>query len=135
MQRPCYETVASQEEVYAETEEQVVCVSGTFEHRDKLGPDEPTAANNDNRHTALHIRPGVLAEVVGHVLPGRCARRIRFGPAPTLEPARDRAHVNRLTNSSAFSATSRHPASIVRACPRPGILTISVTPLLRFCFS
>ncbi len=42
--------------------------------------------------------------------------------------------VNRLTNSSAFSATSRQPASIVSACPRPGILTISVTPLLRFCF-
>src|SRR5262249_20600390 len=42
--------------------------------------------------------------------------------------------VNRLTNSSAFSATSRQPASIVSACPRPGILTISVTPLLRFSF-
>jgi hypothetical protein len=42
--------------------------------------------------------------------------------------------VNRLTNSSAFSATSRQPASIVSAWPRPGILTISVTPLLRFCF-
>jgi hypothetical protein len=49
-------------------------------------------------------------------------------------PTRDRAHVNRLTNSSAFSATSRQPPSIVNACPRPGILTISVTPLLRFCF-
>jgi hypothetical protein len=24
--------------------------------------------------------------------------------------------------------------SIVSACPRPGILTISVTPTLRFCF-
>ena len=45
-----------------------------------------------------------------------------------------RLHANRLTNSSAFSATSRQPASIVSACPRPGILTISVTPLLRFCF-
>src|SRR5262249_32554631 len=42
--------------------------------------------------------------------------------------------VNRLTKSSAFSATSLQPASIVRECPRPGILTISVTPLLRFCF-
>ena len=42
--------------------------------------------------------------------------------------------VNRLTNSSAVSATSRQPASIVSECPRPGILTISVTPLLRFCF-
>src|SRR5262245_44670523 len=43
-------------------------------------------------------------------------------------------YVNRLTNSSAFSATSRQPASIVNECPRPDILTISVTPLLRFCF-
>src|SRR5205814_6548052 len=42
--------------------------------------------------------------------------------------------VNRLANSSAFSATSRQPASIVSECPRPGILTISVTPLLCFCF-
>ena len=42
--------------------------------------------------------------------------------------------VNRLTNSSAFPATSRQPASIVSACPRPGILTMSVTPWLRFCF-
>src|SRR5262245_41991971 len=42
--------------------------------------------------------------------------------------------VDRLTNSSAFSATSRQPRSIVSACPRRGILTISVTPLLRFCF-
>jgi natural resistance-associated macrophage protein len=49
-------------------------------------------------------------------------------------PTGTRAHVNRLTNSSAFSATSRQPASIVSACPRPGILTISVAPLLRFCF-
>ena len=41
--------------------------------------------------------------------------------------------MNRLTNSSAFSATSRQPASMVSECPRPDILTISVTPLLRFC--
>ena len=30
-----------------------------------------------------------------------------------------------------MSATSRQPLSMVRACPRPGILTISVTPGLR----
>jgi|SRR5262245_446953 len=42
--------------------------------------------------------------------------------------------VNRVTNSSAFWATSRQPASIVSACPRRGILMISVTPSLRFCF-
>ncbi len=30
-----------------------------------------------------------------------------------------------------MSATSRQALSIVRACPRPGILTISVTPGLR----
>ena len=44
------------------------------------------------------------------------------------------AHVNRLTNSRAFSATSCQPASIASVCPRPGILTISVTLVLRFCF-
>src|SRR5215471_19412246 len=43
-------------------------------------------------------------------------------------------HANRFTNSSAFSATSRQPASMVSACPRPGILTISVTPVLLVCF-
>ncbi len=46
----------------------------------------------------------------------------------------DIVYANRLTNSSAFSATSRQPASIVNECPRPVILTISVTPLLRFSF-
>ena len=40
----------------------------------------------------------------------------------------------RCTNASAVSATSRQPLSIVSACPRPGISTISVTPSLRFCF-
>ena len=45
-----------------------------------------------------------------------------------------RAHENRLTKSSTLSATSRQPLSMVSACPRPGILTISVTPALRFCF-
>src|SRR5262245_65198573 len=80
----------------------------TQEHRDNFGPDEPTATNYDDLHTAPPRTPGGLA--------------------------RDPAHANRLTNSSAFRATSRQPASIVSACPRPVILTISVTPLLRFCF-
>src|SRR6266403_4518483 len=43
-------------------------------------------------------------------------------------------HANLFTNSSTFPATSRQPASIVSACPRPGILTISVTPWLLVCF-
>ena len=51
-----------------------------------------------------------------------------------LEPMRHRAHVNLLMNSSALSATSRHPWSIVREWPRFGIFTISVTPVFRFCF-
>src|SRR6266849_6594549 len=37
------------------------------------------------------------------------------------------------TKARAVSATSRQPWSMVRECPRPGILTISVTPGLRFC--
>src|SRR5260370_14632280 len=54
---------------------------------------------------------------------------------PPLQPVLAVIVVNRPTNLSAFSATSRQPASIVSECPRPGILTISVTPWLRFCFS
>ncbi len=44
------------------------------------------------------------------------------------------ASAKRLTNVSAVSATSRQPESIVSACPRLGISTISVTPSFRFCF-
>ena len=43
---------------------------------------------------------------------------------------------NRLVNASALSATSRHPLSIVRACPRLGISTISVTEGFRsYCLN
>ena len=68
------------------------------------------------------------------------AGALKTGSFETQKPSefsaswRNPTHVNRLTNSSAFSATSRQPASIVSECPRPGILTISVTALLRFCF-
>src|SRR5215472_6300461 len=77
------------------------------EHRDQLGPDESAGSDNDDLHSAP--------------------------PASLAALTKDR-YVNRLTNSSAFWATSRQPASMVSECPRPGILTISVTPLLRFCF-
>ena len=43
------------------------------------------------------------------------------------------AYANRLTKSSADWATSRQPWSIVRAWPRFGIFTISVTAELRRC--
>jgi hypothetical protein len=43
------------------------------------------------------------------------------------------AGTNRLTKSSAVSATSCQPWSIVREWPRLGIFWISVTPGLRFC--
>src|SRR3954451_16850453 len=63
------------------------------------------------------------------VLPG--PDRVALRPAGTC---RDRARqTNRLTNASALSATSRQPLSIVRECPRLGILTISVTDSLCFC--
>jgi hypothetical protein len=42
-------------------------------------------------------------------------------------------YANRLTNASAVSATSRHLLSIVNACPRFGISTISVTPRFFCC--
>src|SRR5215472_911411 len=56
-------------------------------------------------------------------------RFVVYRNPPCLHVALAVIFVNRLTNSSAFSA-----ASIVSACPRPGILTISVTPLFRFSF-
>src|SRR5215471_1436326 len=61
-------------------------------------------------------------------------RSIVHRSPPLLYAAFALVVLDRLANSRAFSATSRQPASIVSACPRPGILTISVTPLLRFCF-
>ena len=57
-------------------------------------------------------------------------RDVRESPASLAKVA----YANRLRNSSTLSATSRQPASIVSECPRPAILTISVTPSLRFCF-
>src|SRR4029077_16872141 len=51
-----------------------------------------------------------------------------------LSAAPSHGAANRLTNASAVSATVRPPLSIVRACPRSGISTISVTPVLRSCF-
>jgi hypothetical protein len=40
---------------------------------------------------------------------------------------------NRWTNASALSATSSQPLSMISACPRPGIFSISVTPWLSCC--
>src|SRR5262249_33202982 len=61
-------------------------------------------------------------------------RSIIHRSPPLLYAAFALVVLNRLAHSSAFSATSRQPASTVSACPRPGILPISVPPLLRFCF-
>jgi hypothetical protein len=36
--------------------------------------------------------------------------------------------VKRWTTASALSAVSRQPLSMISACPRPGIFSISVTP-------
>src|ERR1700682_1075540 len=59
-----------------------------------------------------------------------CARMIQRGELPAQ--AFLTAGTKRLTNSSALSATSRQPLSIVSAWPRPGISAISVTPSLCF---
>jgi hypothetical protein len=40
---------------------------------------------------------------------------------------------HRRTDASALSAISRQPLSMVSACPRPGIFSISVTPWLSCC--
>src|SRR5438270_7401787 len=50
-----------------------------------------------------------------------------------VEVAAD-AHANRRTKASAVSATSRQPLSMVSACPRPFIFTISVAPSFFCCF-
>jgi hypothetical protein len=63
-------------------------------------------------------------------------RPVRRGVARLLQGRRRRAvtaQANRLTKSSAVCATSRQPWSIVRAWPRFGIFTISVTAGLRLC--
>ena len=78
------------------------------------------------RATVLCMSPRLLYRVTPPPAP------LAYPPSPPYE---QRVHVNRLTNSRALAATSRQPASIVSVCPRSGILTISVTPLLRFCFS
>jgi hypothetical protein len=43
-------------------------------------------------------------------------------------------YAKRWTKASAVSATSRQPLAMVRAWPRLGISTISVTPSVRCCF-
>src|SRR6266851_3243891 len=58
-----------------------------------------------------------------------CARIIEAGE---LRGQAFFAGTKRLTNSSALSATSRQPLSMVSAWPRPGISAISVTPSLCF---
>src|SRR4029077_16740712 len=58
------------------------------------------------------------AELLPHAIHGRRA---------------ETAQANRLTKSSAVWATSRQPWSIVRAWPRFGIFTMSVTAGLRRC--
>ena len=86
-----------------------------------------------------------------HVLPARRAsRRVeqQAGSGALVIPARESAHrrkvarmsaarralyVNRCTNLSAVSATSRQPLSIVSEWPRFGTLVISVTAGLRRC--
>jgi hypothetical protein len=54
-------------------------------------------------------------------------------PAQDREAGQEALGSNRFTKSSAVSATSRQPRSMVSECPRFGILVISVTPGLRFC--
>src|SRR5215468_3198577 len=77
----------------------------------------------------MRVVPCARGKSAGDNFPRYDAKRL---PTCVGGLTRDRDQVNRLTNSSAFSATSRQPASIVSECPRPSILTISVTPGLRF---
>ncbi|MCU1426599.1 MAG: hypothetical protein JWL83_599 [Actinomycetia bacterium] len=62
--------------------------------------------------------------------------RVRQQPPRTRRKVQTCVHgfTNRRTKFTAVSATSRQPWSIVSECPRSGIWTISVTPLLRRCF-
>ena len=59
-----------------------------------------------------------------------CADAMRAALTP---PASKTCFSTRSTKASAVSATSRHPLSIVSACPRPSTETISVIPGLSFC--
>src|SRR6476660_4829930 len=97
---------------------------------------DPIASSRD-RETQVHHPIHVVA-IGDEVAPQRrrmiAENRVDGRDARVYHATLRWLAVNRLTNSSAFSATSRQPASIVSACPRPGILTISVTPWLRFCF-
>src|SRR6266851_107974 len=60
-------------------------------------------------------------------------RRVIPVPASRVVPRAAQGLACFWTKARAVSATSRQPWSMVRECPRPGILTISVMPGLRFC--
>jgi hypothetical protein len=103
-------------------------------HRDQRSAPSvlasPTKATSSDCGISRHScrRQGLLAH------PPEQQRAHR--PHPRFRCARQtpRRYANRLTNSSAVSATSRQPSSMVSACPRPGISTISVMPSFFCCF-
>ena len=103
------------------------------------------------RWTAISVLRGILGPLsdarlerrrsgAGARLRGSTRARARISRPRSRSPGRVAlrrracgASVKRFTNASAVSATSRQPLSIVSACPRPAISTISVTPGLRAC--
>src|SRR5260370_37283147 len=80
-----------------------------------LGEGSRGERDSDQRHDVLLCRP------VNPVPASRVVSQAAHGWACFWSKAR------------AVSAPFRQPWSMVRECPRPGILMISVTPGLRFC--
>ena len=93
-------------------------------------------------HRGLAVRDRARRTSVGvahraaRPLPSRHGAQPQRSHSPSVLAPSERhftAYANRLTKSSAVWATSRQPWSIVRAWPRFGIFTISVTPGLCLC--
>src|SRR3954453_3862194 len=122
---------------------ELACAQGMVIHRDRESPlrgierrslrHRPGAQRAADLEAQVEVQRRRIVQLddePGHaVIVGRAHR-----PAPQWRRAGRCYFANRRTNVSPVSATSRQPLSIVRACPRFGISTISVTPSLRFCF-
>src|SRR3954453_12674911 len=92
--------------------------AGGGEDRGAAGPRRDVDARFTGPHTATPLHRAATA--------ARTSKRSMRCRSPS---ALDKS----FHELSAFSATSRQPLSIVRECPRFGILTISVTPVLCRC--
>src|SRR4051794_6414785 len=85
------------------------------------------------RRSGSHGFTAILGAVPDPAALWRCGAIVsRRGNAVV---GRARYRTQRLTKASEMSQTSRQPLSMVSPWPRLGIVTVSVTPGLRDCFS